>query len=390
MKLSKYTVYIYLILLLTAQPSYAVKRLKKAIESYNKEYFRSALSKTEDYLSDYPQDNLGLDMKDMIVKKLAAINLKKGYTLKAEGEENLSSENIQNAIDLHPGYSGQIEDRYEEMLKTRSREEAANNIILYMLRSPIPDESEEYELGRRIRKRYASTLSETERMSLEELKDEVNKLAEDKKFNKAVELIMGFINNNPSSSEAKLLLTEINRKAAQYFYTQAQKLIKSDKINKGRKEALLSKKYAPQWFQQKIEKSMEEAKMSIVVGDRAGAKSKLKMLSHLNPEDPGPSLYLSLFEEEKTGFLQRSIELYKNKQYEEAMIRFDFLRLSDPENNEAQLYYHMSAARKYIRTQNLKKVKEHLIAVLKIAPDEKEALDIYDRLDDVMEIMGEG
>ncbi len=390
MRLPRFAVFIFIALLFAPRPAYAIKRLKKTLERYNNENYRSALSKTEDYLLDYPKDNLALDMKDMILTKQAVVSLKKAYTLKSEGDDNEPVKNFQKANELDSQYATRIEDRYEVMLKTMSPQAAADNIILYMLRSPVPTESVEYSIERRVRDRYATVLSETERITLEELKKEVNKLAEDEKFDEAVEMIMGFMNNNPGSSDAKVLLSKINRKAAQYFYRQAEDLIKDDEIEKGRKEALVSKRYDHKWYQQKIAQKMEEAKTSIAIGDDAGARTKLQMLSHLNPKERGPSLYLSLFEEDRTGFIQRSIEIYKNREYEEAMVRFDFLRLKQPENEDAQLYYHLAAARQSIRRQDLNKVREHLISALKISPDEKKALAIYDRLQDVLEIMGKG
>ena len=67
---------------------------------------------------------------------------------------------------------------------------------------------------------------------------------------------------------------------------------------------------------------------------------------------------------------------------------FDFLRIRQPNNMIAKIYYHLSSARKFITELKLEKVKEHLIKVLQIAPDEKEAIDVFDRLQDVLMVMG--
>ncbi|MEA3506826.1 MAG: hypothetical protein U9R36_04995 [Elusimicrobiota bacterium] len=388
MRFARFTIYILIIILLAAAPAHALKRLRQAMERYNGENYSAALSKVKSYLTDYPRDEAALDMKEMISKKLAAGKLKKAYTLKGEGADNEASGILQEVLNLAPEYAQNIESRYKDKLENMNSKEAVDSIILYMLRNPAVEESREYEVSRHIRQKLASSLSDAERVTFEEIKRKVDILTEDKKFNRAVELVSDYLNNNPGSSEARMLLSEINRKAARYFYDEAVRLINRGKKEEGSRQAAMSKNYDAGWFANKVDESMDEAKMSLAVGDRSQAESKLRMLSHLIPSDSRPSLYLSLFEEDRTGFLQRSVELYRNRQYEEAMVRFDFFRLNEPDNREAQLYYHMAAARKYIRQQDLEKVKEHLISVLKISPGEKEALEIYDRLQDVMEIMG--
>ncbi len=117
------------------------------------------------------------------------------------------------------------------------------------------------------------------------------------------------------------------------------------------------------------------------------AKDQLKVLAHLDPEHPDPPLYLRLFKIDEEGFFNDTVLLYDVGKYNEAAVRFDFFSLREPDNSDAKLYYHLASARRFILDIKLEEVKNHLIRALEISPDEREAVDIFSRLQDVLEVM---
>jgi len=379
---------ILLIVLLASADLYAVKRLEESMELYSKGKYTGALKKVQSYLEDNPKDEVALKMRDIIGRKLAYLHFKKGYTLIAEGLKNKADEELAKATEYHPGYSKNIERRYASYLSEFSPEQAANKILYDLLKSPAPDESAVYEISMKVRRKAAGSVSEAEWLDFEELTARVNVLSDKKQWNQAVELITEYIVNNPGSADAKVLLSDINRRAAEYFYNQAVYYLEKKKIKEGKKNVEQSRRCDPEWFSEKVDNQFEKVKMQIAVGDEKSAKRQLELLTEMVPENPKPALYLRLFNEKIEGFLKRSIEIYRNRHYAEAAARFDFLRLKEPQNVQAQLYYHLSAARNFIKEREFEKVKEHIIKALRISPGEKEALSIFERLQDVMEIMG--
>ena len=366
---------------------YSDERLRESMDLFIRNKYESALKKVENYLKDHPEDILALDMQDIFRKKLASIHLKKGYTFLSEGLEQMANKELSKAVDYHSVYAAGIEEQYSKYLATFSVRDASGRILADILNHLAPRDTEIYDISRRVRKRTAAALPVAVRMDLERLVVRVNKLKARKKWDKAVEAITEFMINNPGDIDAKLLLSEINRQAAEHFYNQAVFYLDKKKIKKGQESARQSKDYDSVWFEKKVESELQEVRMSITAGENEKARNHLTTIRHLDPENPELVIYDSLLDEELVGFLEKSMEIYRNKFFKEAAVRFDFLRLREPHNTKAHLYYQLASARAYIVERNLDKVKEHIVKALEISPGEKEAIEIFDRLQDVMEIM---
>ena len=209
------------------------------------------------------------------------------------------------------------------------------------------------------------------------------------KFKDAIETIEKYLSNNPKNIEVKLMLSEIKRLAAEDYYAQALALLRKVKIKAGKESAKISKAYDSNWYKQKINDDIAEAKKYISSGKDRKAKKLLEIIRHLEPDNPELALFLTYFSEYGEDFSKKSHEAYKNGNYQEAMAMFNFFKLKNPNDKDAMMFYHLACARKYMREVKLEKVKEHLIEALKIAPDEEEVLDTFDRLEDVLEVMQE-
>ncbi|MFW6172391.1 MAG: tetratricopeptide repeat protein [Elusimicrobiota bacterium] len=370
--------------------SFAYKKLKKVMEMYAKGSYVGALKDINYYVKNHPDDKLGAQISDLVRKTLAKRHLKKAFTLKSEGFKQKADKELEKAIEYHSFYTRKIEKKYAEYLENNSPEKAANKVLYYMLKNPVPSDLIIYQANRKVRKRMAEALPDDKVENIKWLKDRVKTLREKKRWDEAVELISAYLKNNPENTQIKVLLSEINREAARHFYNQAVEYFEKSKIKQGTENAQISKKYDKDWYEKKLDSKLEEAKMNVAIGQEEQAVNQLEILSELSNENKAPSYYLDLFKKRDEKLIKNGKELYSDGSYLKAMVNFDFLRLREPRNKEAQLYYHLSAARKYIKENNLEKIKHHLIKALEISPGEKDALEIFDRLMDIIEVVGEG
>ncbi|MFH1415541.1 MAG: hypothetical protein ABIH89_05595 [Elusimicrobiota bacterium] len=378
-----------LIMCLTVAEIPAIERLKAAMDLYHVRKYSTAQKKVNTYLEEFSRDELALDIKDVIEKSMCGIHLMKAFSLFSEKMDGMAAGELRKALEIHPGYTKRIEEKYSAYLKIHDKVKSANRMIYDLLNSPEPDEQTVYDVGRRLRRRIAAEMSAAMKVRLDELRGMIEKLKEKKKWDAAVELVMSYLVDNPESLDAKIILTEINRLAAEDFYMQAVDYLERAKVKQGVEMANKCKEYDAEYFSERLEKTVEDAKINIAMKKDDDAKKQLEVISHLDPENPDPSIYMGLFEEPQDTFLEDTLELYKNRSFVEAAVRFDFIQLREPENSKARLYYHLANARKNIVRINLKKVKYHLIKALEISPDEKEAVDIFGRLQDVLEVMSE-
>ncbi|MBN2407181.1 MAG: hypothetical protein JXJ19_05740 [Elusimicrobia bacterium] len=366
----------------------ASMNLKQAVDLYMKNNYDAALKKAEAHIKFNSEDELGKEIKDMIEKTISYGYLKKGFTLMSEGLYKMADSELEKASEYSSDYSLAIEEEYSQYLKQYSKEKAANKILYDLLQQPKPDEIEMYEISRKLRERLADDEYMEKYKEFEKLKMKVTKLEKKSDWSEAVDAVSEYLAEIPDSIDAKLLLTQINRKAAQAFYEQALVLLEQAKVEEAREKAKLSRERDAQWYINSIDSEMEEAAMNIAMGEDEKAKNKLNIVKYLDPGNQAAPIYLQLFDEDMDGFFERSLKLYEEGDYLEASVRFNFFRLRMPEDKLSKLYYHLAAARRYIKEVNLEKVREHLIKALEISPGEVEALDIFDRLQDVMEVMG--
>ena len=368
--------------------AYALERLGEALELYRRERYRAAFERTRQYLRDYPRDALGAELSELFALQNAFTYLKRGYTLRSEGLDRMADKEFEKASEFHPEFTRETEEKFTELLEEHTVREASNRMLFSLLEDPRPPEAEIYRVSALIRERLADMQTDIERLDYEALEDRVSRFRQRERWSDAAEMIADFIKNNPGSAQAKVLLSEINREAAQHFYSRAVEELERNRRRDGRRYAETSRQHDYEWFEAQVEKELDEAKVKIALEEFDEAKEQLKILENLNPEDPIPEMYLGFFDEDESDFFERSMEEYLRSGYREAASRFDFLRLMEPENLRAQLYYHLASARAYIQERNLDKIREHLMRALEISPGEREALEIFDRLQDVMEIMG--
>ncbi len=390
MKNLKSSFVIILIILLSAvEHSFALRRLREGMDFYMRDRYLSSQKKVNSYLADNPKDGLALDMLDMIDKTICSIYLKKAFSLISKELDSSAIGELEKASLCHSEYTNKIEKEFSLYLNEHPKEKAANRLIFKLLKSPEPSDQTIYEIGGRLRKRLADLNAKvrTEPPGLKRLRNKINKLKKKKRWNEMIELITEYLLNNPKDIDVKVMLTEINRLAAEDFYNQAVYYFEKAKIEYGKEKAELSKKYDSLWFDEKISSDIEEVKTYITMKKDEEAKASLKVLSHLDPENQETSLYLNLLEADETEFYDRSLELYETGKILEAAARFDLLRLREPGNDNAQLYYNLASARKFIKKLVLDKVKEHLIKALEISPDEKEAIEIFSRLQEILQIL---
>jgi tetratricopeptide (TPR) repeat protein len=368
---------------------FAINRMLDSTELYMKHKYSSAKKKVYSYLEDNPKDALANDMLDMINKTMCSIHLKKAFALLSKEVDSLANKELKLAAKNHADYCKKIEAKYSRYLNELPKEQAANRVIAELLYDPEPSENDVYEITREIRKMLSRAVSKDQLVYLDQLIAKVDLFKEKKRWDEAVELITKFIINNPGNVEAKMLLSEINRLAAEDFYLQAMRYLEKAKLKKGQVKAASSKKYDEKWFEQKVDEVMEEAKSNISTKNDKEAKKLFTIAKHLDPENPDPQIYLDLFEKKKGEFFEESMQLYMQQKYYESTARLNFLTLRDPDDTTARLYYHLSSARKFIKEMKLEKVKEHLIKALQLSPDESEAIKIFDRLQDVMDLISE-
>ena len=367
----------------------ALEKLGEAVSAFSAGKYERALKRVESYLEEYPADALAAKFLNTVRSRLASRALKRGYTFISEGIESSGVEELMRASGFHSGYVSGIEERFTELLKDHDRRAAANLMLLEIIKNPTPADAEVNGIFAGVRGRLAGSMTEVERLDFESLTDRIEKLRKKGEWSGAVDMILDYMEANPGSADANLFLSEINRDAARDYYGRALEQVGKNRLRAGRELAQSSRSYDPEWYEKMIESEMEAVKLKIATGDLEEAKEHLEIIQGIEPGNPNPALYLSLFDENRTGFLERSVEEYRNREYKAAAARFDFLRLREPDNRQAQLYYHLSSARAFIKERNLEKIREHLLMALKISPGEQEALDIFDRLQDVIEILGE-
>jgi tetratricopeptide (TPR) repeat protein len=377
-----------IIIFITANNLFAVKRLIEGVDYYMKGKYLSAGKKVLSYIDDNPDDALAHEIEDMINITICSIHLKKAFALLSKEQNLLANNELKYAAKRQPEYTKSIEELYSQYLQSYPKEKAANRVILDLLNNPEPTQDTVYEISRKVREKLSNAISQKEYIKLEDLRFKIGNLKKKKKWNEAVDAIIKFMANNPGSIDVKVMLSEINRLAAMEFYEQAVYLLEKAKIKKGLAKATISKEYDGEWFEEKISLDMGKAKNYIAKKNDKKAKKQLKVINYLDPDNPEPKKFLEYFNEDEMALFEISMELYMSKEYGEAKSGFDFLKLRQPNNMIAQIYFHLSSARKFITELKLEKVKEHLIKVLQIAPDEKEAIDVFDRLQDVLMVMG--
>lgn len=383
----KLSIIIIVILFGSARYSFAIERLKGGMDLYMKGRYQSAQKKIISYLKKNPEDSLAIDILEMISKAICSIHLKKAFSLFSEELDNMANKELEKAAKCHPEYTKLIEEKFSSYLKEDPKTQAANKVMLELLNNPELSENAVYEINRRLRKIMTGSLSKADRARLKKLKITVTKLKGRKKWDEALELVIKFMINNPDCIEIKLMLSEINRLASEDFYNQAVGYFEKAKSEQVKISARKSRNYDPEWFESKISSATAEAKINIAMKKDAEAKSQFNLLRQIDPENPGHSVYLGLCDIEKEDIFENSIKMYNRKNFIAAIAGFEFLKLKEPGNKRARLYFHLAHARKFIKKMKLKKVKSHLIKALAISPDEKEAVDIFERLQDILAIM---
>ncbi|NLB35106.1 MAG: hypothetical protein GX817_04740 [Elusimicrobia bacterium] len=376
-----------LIVLFIAPMGHAIDRLGDAVDFFSKDRYPRAKKILEDYLLENPWDELAIQFSDIITIRQSEFHLRRAYTLISEGAEANANNELNLAAIAHPGHFAKKEAEYTELLKKQPSRQAASYMIADMLNNPTPSETQVNEIVSSIRECVAGAMVAAGRMSIEVLNEVVGRFRKDKEWDQAIKIIVEYLSANSDSIEAEQLLSEISSTASEDYYNQAVNQINRKKLRLGRELAEISRKYNSEWFEDRIERDFETARTFMAMGELSDAKKQLEILKNLDPNKSVFELYLSFFKENPVGFFDRSLEKYRGQYYEESSARFDYLRVREPENNQAQLYYHLSLARNYIRDQDLEKIRVHLIHALEISPGEQEALDIFDRLQDVMEIM---
>ncbi|GEM_PF-2631844 len=366
----------------------SVRRLSEAVKDYNNERYRSSLSEVKDYLKENPADEIAYELKEIIEKKIAFGYLKRGYTYVAEGYKKEASEEFDAAAEYHSELTAEIEGKYLQILESYSEKEAANRMIYSMIKRPVPSDSEYYRVVGSVRSRVAEEEVASLRRDFDILKSHVNDLIDERRWGEAVKNIKGYLEENPESEVGVNFLTEVKRKAAEDYFEQALEKIQSGEDERGRELAGISRDYDERWYTNVLESKIKGVQTKIHMGDYGEAEEIINILKHLAPELDGlESYYVDYVSETPEGFLNNSVRKYEEREYSEAVSRFEFLKGLEPENRDAQLYYHLSSARAYIREQDLENIRLHLIKVLEISPGEKEALEIFERLQDVAEIV---
>jgi tetratricopeptide (TPR) repeat protein len=356
------------------------------MELYMKGSYVASQKKVISYVESYPEDALAKDLMDMINKTISSIYIKKAFALLSENQDAPAAEELEKATSFHSDYTGLVEARFSSYMKEIDREEAANKMIFELLNRPEPSDKLVYDISRRVRERISSSISNMERHDLDKLIIRVDKYKAKKKWSAAVEIITDFLKDNPGNSEARLKLSEINRLAAQDFYIQAVRYYEMAKKKKSESLANQSSEYDREWFEKKVEAEIKEAKDYIADEKYVDAKKKLGMMKFFDPGNAMPSLYSELMDHVDVDFFDNTMRLYREGSYMEATARFDLMLVRGDTSEETLLYYHLSSSRMYIRELKLDRVKRHLIEALKISPNNREAVRIFDRLQDVLEI----
>ncbi|MGM0567585.1 MAG: hypothetical protein ACQESB_00035 [Elusimicrobiota bacterium] len=367
----------------------ALERMSDSVEAYEKGRYQRALTFIEKFLEDYPRDATAVGMRNIIRERLALMHLKKAYTLRAEGLDAKASEQIDKAYEYSAEFADAVEEKYSEYLNESTKSEAADMIIRQLISDPRPEASRVNEIKRQIRERLFEKLNEEEIEDITQLKKRVEELKAEKEWSLAVELISRFISDNPGMTEPKLMLSEINRLAAEDFYARAMEYALKRAESKARDMAREAEMYDQDILKEKSADGLKEALEYIKEEKEEEAIQKLNALAVFDVEGINPQAFLSLLEQQKSeDLIREGMDLYSKGEFENALAVFDLLKTYEPDNDEIRLYYYLSSARINIQKREFEEVRENLIKALEISPGEREAVEIFDRLQEVMEIMG--
>ncbi len=352
------------------------------------ENYTESFKDIESYLQDNSDDNLTLKIRNMVNRKVAHEKLKKGFTLIYANRMSEANQNLDEASTYDREYSDRIEELYNRYLEDNSRSQAADEILYYLLDNPQPPESRIHELDREVRSRYAAEYADIQDLGFEEFKEKIDNLKDDGEWEEALDLIRFFISENPGHMGGEELFKQVKKEASRVFYSRALEYLENEEYENVRSAARKSRELDLSWYKDQVDDKLEEAKEYMTVGDERAAEELFEKLLYLAPDNPMISLYLGILGEDTDELFEKGLELYNNEIFNEALVRFDLLHLRQPRNEQAQVYYHLSAARHSIREREIDSVRRHLIRALRLEPDNQEAMDIFDRLQDVLEIMG--
>ncbi len=378
------------ILLLIPAKALSVSRMSNAARAHDQGRNERALNIINSYIEDYPRDTLGLQMRNIIRQSLASLHLKRAYTLISEGLQEKGAAELDRAASYHGEFTGEIEKEFSRLLQEHPVREAAGIIMRNLLSSPRPDPSEANEVKRQIRERILAERGEEEIKDIKILTERIEVLQEEKNWARSAELIARFISSNPEIREgAEALEEEVNIQAAQYHYERAMEYARGGRGSRARASVEEAKTYDERHLDRSIKLGKEAAVDMIISGDNVKAMEELKALAVLRYEDIDPEIYIDFLEkEDETNLIEKAMRNYRAEQFERAAVIFEVVQRVKPEEQQARLYYHISMARVNIRRQRLEDVRDHLIRALEISPSEEEVLMIFDRLQEVMDVMG--
>ncbi|MGM0441757.1 MAG: hypothetical protein ACQEQC_04990 [Elusimicrobiota bacterium] len=366
----------------------AVERLNEAMNLFLEEHYEKSLKKVKSYISDNPADELGQEMARILNERICQEKLKMGFTLIHAGRMNEANRNLDEALSYDSEYANKIEEKYIEYLEEYDREKASDEVLYYLLEHPRPPESQIHAVNREVRKKYIAETSDLEDVGFEELNNRITVLRKEQEWEDAMGLLRHYIEENPGHSRARKLLSEVEDMAARDYYSRAVTSLENEEYKKGRNFAQKSRNLNEEWYKTRVNSKLKEAQDLMATGQEQKARAEFEMLEYLAPDNSVISSYLGILDENEEELFDKGMELYNNKIFDEATVRFDLLRLRQPDNNKAQMYYHLASARHSIRNRDIENVRKHLIRALRLEPNNQEAMEIFDRLQDVLEIMG--
>ncbi len=379
-----------LIMLLISASAFAVNRMSNAARAHDQGRNERALNIINSYLEDYPRDILGLQMRDIIRQSLASLYLRRAYALISEGLPEKGAAELDRAASYHGELTGEIEREFSRLLQEYTDREAAGMVMRGLLINPRPDPSESNEVKRQIRERVLAEKGEEEIEDIETLKERVEVLREEGNWARSAELIAHFISSNPAiREEAEELEEEINMRAAEYHYEKAMEYARRGRGSRARAAVEEAKTYDERHLDRSVKLGKETALDMIVEGERVKAMEELNALALLRYEEIDPQIYINFLDkEDETDLMETAMRHYSGGQFERAAVMFEVVRNIKPQEQQARLYYHLSMARIAIRRQRLEDIRDHLVKALEISPSDEEALSIFDRLQEVMDVMG--
>jgi len=314
--------------------------------------------------------------------------LMRAYAYLAENDGLSARERFIHAGNIDSDYTKCIAELYESKLSSYTASCAANRVFTTLQADEKKDILYSRQIRHRMWQREVLINSKLHKQELEHYFRAAQQAMDKDNLKRANVYLEKYLSINPLDEEAQALSVQVKQTLATRELENAWPLLAKGKSDAASKYVGRANRIAQGFVKEEANKYLKQAMESIANGKTEDAKEPTARASLLAPEDKDIER-LDDFLAGRVDIFPYALDLFHNEKYKDAARWMSLYAHAKPDNARGQYYKEITSAYKNIQNGNYWTARQNLVEALKIDPSREDSIVLFERLEEVLEILGE-